>query len=162
MKYLILFCTIVLVSCKESKEATPNVVEIQQPELANFDWLLGDWQRTNDDQGKQTYEQWAKISDTQYSGLGFTMQANDTVFIEHIQLILKNDVWTFEVTGKDQKTPTVFELITIKDKSFSCKNDENEFPNVIEYTRENNELHAVISGSDMMIPFDFIRSSQNK
>lgn len=161
MKYVMLLCTIVLVACKETKDATPDVTEAQQTELANFDWLLGNWQRTNDDQGKQTFEQWSKVNDRQYAGLGFTMQANDTVFIERIQLVHKNDVWTFEVTGRDQKAPTVFELTSFDDNSFSCKNDENEFPNVIEYTGNNNELNAVISGSDMMIPFDFIKSPQH-
>lgn len=45
----------------------------------NFDWLCGNWVRTNDEEGYRTYENWMKNSNTEYIGLGCTLQDGDTV-----------------------------------------------------------------------------------
>lgn len=34
----------------------------QNESTENFDWLLGKWQRTNEKQGKTTFENWEKIT----------------------------------------------------------------------------------------------------
>jgi hypothetical protein len=75
MKAILKFTAIILIAsvftmCKnkqnENKEASTYNSE-------NFDWLLGKWQRTNEKQGKTTFENWEKISDSEYSGIGFTI-----------------------------------------------------------------------------------------
>ncbi len=61
MKYLrivlINIALIILASCNTGQD--------------NFDWLLGDWQRSNEKAGMETYESWKKISSTEYLGHWF-------------------------------------------------------------------------------------------
>ena len=56
----------------KSKQNRPIKIE-------NFDWLLGKWKRLNDEVGKETFENWNKISLSKYLGIGFTMQRGDTI-----------------------------------------------------------------------------------
>ena len=53
----------------------------------NFDWLLGNWKRTNEEKGKETFENWKKTNDTEYNGIGFTLQNSDTLSQEQMKLI---------------------------------------------------------------------------
>ena len=62
---LIISCCLFLYSCGDTSR--------------NFDWLVGDWIRTNGKASEQTYEQWQKISAEKYEGLGFTLVKKDTV-----------------------------------------------------------------------------------
>jgi hypothetical protein len=52
-----------------------------------FDALLGDWQDTLDSTGTMFHEQWRKDPDGTYTGLGFVLSGNDTVFIEHLKIL---------------------------------------------------------------------------
>lgn len=45
----------------------------------NFDWILGEWKRTNEKIGHNTYEKWTKISATEYRSFGFTLSGLDTI-----------------------------------------------------------------------------------
>ncbi len=123
----------------------------------NFDWLLGNWERTNEKEGQQTFETWTKKNDSEYIGLGYTLKNNDTIWMENVLLINKNNHWTFEVTGKGEPKATIFKLSKIEKYSFSCENPENEFPNIIQYNTKDDKLHALISGGEMNIPFEFER-----
>lgn len=125
--------------------------------LENFDWLVGEWQRTNEKVGRETIEMWRKETDSQYLGFGATIQDGDTVWYEHIKLVESNNLWSFEVTGKGDTTATVFMLTKIEKGKFTSENDQNEFPKKIEYHIMGNTLKALISGGDMEIPFDFKR-----
>jgi len=53
---------------------------------------VGNWQRTNNQLGKQTFEHWIKKSNSVYSGLGFTLQGQDTVFKENLRRFLRYKV----------------------------------------------------------------------
>ena len=119
-----------------------------------FNWLLGNWERTNDSKGNKTYESWTKKSDTKYIGLGYTLKNKDTVFKENIHLIKKKEQWVFKVIGVNE-TPTLFPLSNISLTSFTCNNPENEFPKQIIYSLEGKNLKAVISADRTSIPFLF-------
>lgn len=157
MKYTLLILLIVVTACKQAKETATPSEQTEVVQLADFEWLEGKWQRTNEDQGKQTFENWEKISEQEYKGLGYTLQAGDTVFLERITLRHSGDNWTFEVLQKGAKVATVFELTEITNNSFICKNDQNDFPKEIQYIGRQDQLNAIISGEDVMIPFDFKR-----
>ena len=68
-----------------------------QRSSVNFDWLVGNWIRTNGDDLEQTYEQWQKVSSEEYRGLGFTLAENDTVFKEELILQKVEDHWKLKV-----------------------------------------------------------------
>lgn len=121
----------------------------------NFDWLSGDWERVNEEAGKQTLEQWTKVNSKEYHGFGFTMRNSDTILQEEIKLIYRDSVWNFEVTGTGEDQATIFRIINIESNRFASENPENDFPKVISYYREGNKLNAVISGDGIEIPFEF-------
>ena len=41
------------------------------------------------------------------------------------------------------------------DSSFICKNEENELPKIIKYSKSNNELTLIISDDSISISFTF-------
>jgi len=135
--------TILLVySCGKSKEE------------AQFDWMLGNWERTNNSKGTKTYEYWTKKSKDEYIGYGCTLKNKDTVFKENIRLIKLNNLWSFEVVGVNE-APTLFKLISNKTNSFTCENQQNEFPKKISYFLDGEQLKAIISDDTTEIPFLF-------
>lgn len=146
-----LFCALLFCSCNNNNSHPSDP----------FDWLLGDWERMNETAGKATFESWQKISKNQYNGFGFTLQNKDTVWKEHIQLIHTENNWNFEVSMKENSTPTMFKLTQIDKEKFVCENKENDFPNIIEYQKVGEKLKAKISGGGNEIPFEFNRI-QNK
>lgn len=121
----------------------------------NFDYLLGNWKRSNEKEGKKTFEHWTKKSNSEYRGNGFTLLDGDTIWQENIVLMLYNGSWEYRVTGKGEEQPTVFWLTSIEKEGFTAENPENEFPKKITYRKPGEKLHATISGDDMEIPFEF-------
>ena len=148
---LILLFFFGLISCNQnSTNSSPKEISSNP----NLDWILGDWQRTNDKEGKQNFENWEKISDQEYIGLGLTLQGKDTVFKENMRLIPIEGIWNLEVTGVNEK-PTLFYFTNQSKNSFVCENPNNEFPKKIEYYLEDKKLKAKISADEMEVSFDF-------
>lgn len=123
----------------------------------NFLWLRGNWVRTNNSEGRETYEFWEATSESIYQGIGYTMQGIDTVFQENMQLSKTNTGWAFIVNMPQESTATVFEVTEITPERFVAENPENEFPKRIAYYRYEGKLHAVISGNGQEVKFDFVR-----
>lgn len=129
--------------------------EIELNNNNNFDWMLGKWQRTNEAEGRETYEHWKKVNDTELKGWGYTLVNLDTVWQESLSLIKKDDNWNFEVLQQDSKTPTVFKVTKIEMAGFTCENPDNEFPKKIRYSKVEKGINAVISGDGKVILFQF-------
>lgn len=119
----------------------------------NLDWILGQWERTNNPEGTITYEQWTK-TDTTYIGLGFTLQGQDTIFKENMRILKLDGKWNLEVSGVNEN-PTYFKFTNQHEDSFVCENSENEFPKKINYFIDGEKLTAIISDNDNEIPFYF-------
>lgn len=120
--------------------------------IDSHDWLVGEWQRTNDDSGLKTYEIWEKTSDTTYVGLGFTLSGKDTVFKENLTLFSKKHLEVLGVGGG----PVLFSMTESSDSSFAVVNINNEFPKRIDYRRTSSGMEAVISGEGREVVFTFI------
>ncbi len=141
MKKIIVLLTIIAVtSCK-----TENT--IQKP---NF--LIGNWERLDDKEGKKTYEIWKD----NYTGLGLTLKDNDTVFKEILSIVSINDTLTLKVEGVNE-TPTLFKFTSQTDTSFIAENPTHDFPTKIKYWLENNQLKAHVSNNEFGIDFVFKR-----
>jgi len=121
----------------------------------NFDWLLGNWKRTNDKVGNETFENWEKINENHYSGIGYTLQNGDTISRELMNLKKDENSWDFIVKTRTDSLSIIFDVIALNDSSFTCTNDFNEFPKVIYYTKDGINLKAMIKGGDLEISFDF-------
>lgn len=156
---LIIAMVVFIVSFKNNPTVKSNSESSTVTE--NFDWLLGSWHRINEKDGKETYEIWNKINNTEYIGVGYTLQNSDTIWKENIKLIKSDKDWNFEVSGMGESSPTIFKLTKIDIESFTCENELNEFPKKIKYYKNENKITAVISGGDMKIPFEFERLNTN-
>lgn len=138
------------------KPATKNTPAASQEVSANFDWLLGDWQRSNDAENQQTSEHWEKSKTGDYSGIGFTLQNQDTVFKENMSLVKLDDVWNLKVDIADED-PTYFTFSALEENKFICVNPENDFPKKITYERKGNNLFANISDDKNAVAFVFVK-----
>src|SRR5690606_11327959 len=142
-KLIFLLLSAVVFSCNES----PKAPETTAPEPAtsyNADWINGQWKRTNDESGKETFENWEKLSATEYSGHGFTMQGSDTVSQEKMRITQADGKWSLFVTMPPETSATKFDVTLVSDKEFMCVNDSNDFPKDRKSTRLNSS-HVKIS-----------------
>lgn len=132
-------------------------VSLTYPQDSNnkkLDWILGDWIRTNNDKDQITFEYWEKESDSCFRGIGVTLELEDTVFKEQLQIIWMNNNWHYVVFGVNPE-PTFFNFIAQTDSSFYCENQENDFPKKIAYYFENEMLIAKISDDSREVSFYF-------
>lgn len=147
-----------ILSCSESKkeiqhsDANSSTI-LQEPE--GFDWLLGEWKRLNEEEGKETFENWWKIGETEYSGIGFTMQNGDTIKQEKIQLIQNEGKWSLTVKVPEELESVTFDGINHAENEFTCGNTEIDFPNKIRYWKNGDKINASVSGGEMEISFEF-------
>ncbi len=114
------------------------------------DFLLGNWQRTNDKPGNTTFENWEE----NFTGLGYTLKESDTIFKEILSVTSKNDTLYLQVEGVNE-APTLFKFTEQTDSSFVCENPQNEFPTKIEYWMENKLLKAKVSNDEFDVAFVF-------
>ncbi|MFM1932302.1 MAG: hypothetical protein RL226_1605 [Bacteroidota bacterium] len=120
----------------------------------SFDWLVGEWKRTNDENGYQTYERWTRLEDGNYLGHGDVYAEGEVVFQEELRLRLSNNEWTLTVSSVGQD-PVVFRMSSSTDSSFVVENPSHDFPKIIRYARVVDELHASIEGGTVLIDFFF-------
>lgn len=133
---------------------TTNTASINTPD---FNFLIGKWVRTNEKTDRSTYEYWKKLDQNTFLGCGFTIKDNDTIWQEHTILTKTNGKWFLKVKmNKKENQTTDFELIHFEKNSFTLENKENDFPKIITYFKEGNQLKAEISNDDSnKILFDF-------
>ncbi len=139
---------------KSEKAKTEKQIKL---ETQNFDWLIGKWKRNNEEEGKETFENWEKISKTEYSGIGFTMQNGDTIKQEKIKIVKSNEKWNLIVKVPEEAESITFKMAEIESEKFVCTNDSLDFPKRIEYWKNGNKINALVSGGELKIPFEFER-----
>lgn len=127
-------------------------------DFKTLDWIVGEWNRTNLKLGSTASENWEKISDTVFKGIGISMKASDTTFVEHLRIEIKSNKIYYVADVKENNTPTYFEMVEISSTEFICQNLKHDFPKVISYAFKGNELTAIISdGGDKKMEFIFRR-----
>lgn len=152
MKKRTLILIFSIISCNVKVEK--KIVSDSKPHTT-FDWLLGNWIRTNEKEDRKTYERWTKINPSEYSGTSFTLKDKDTIWQENVKLINDKNEWNFVVTPKGTPQQTVFRLTTLTDSTFTCENQNNDFPKIIRYFKSGDSFNAEIEGGDMKILFEF-------
>lgn len=145
---IIVFLGFFVLSCSTHSESTVKA----DP---NLDWLLGNWKRTNEELGKETYENWDKPSDSTYSGIGLTIQKGDTLFQEKMDIVLSDGKGALFVKMPNEEKATKFMLKELTPNEFVFINEANEFPKKIKYWLEGGRIKAVISNDSLEIPFEF-------
>ena len=129
----------------------------QTESTENFDWLLGKWQRTNEEQGKTTFENWEKTNNSEYNGIGFTIQNNDTISREKMKIVETDGKWNLLVKTLEEKEFVRFEMSEIQEEKFECKNDTLDFPKLIKYWKNGDKLNALVKGDSLKLSFEFKR-----
>lgn len=137
-----------LYSCESTKTSVKN---------PSFDFLVGEWIRTNEKSDRKTFESWKKVDRNTFLGCGFTIKNNDTISREYLTLSKIDNKWVLKVNlNKTKNDTTDFELINSDENSFTLENQENDFPKFIKYWKIGNQLKAEISNDESSkIAFDF-------
>lgn len=157
-KILLVLTGLLMLSCAEKQrhetELEPN--DLTQ-DTEHFDWLLGKWKRTNEVEGKETFESWQKTQANEYVGFGYTIQNNDTIWQEKMQLRYLEGKWNLTVKVPDEAQSIVFYGVSHTQEAFTCENLDNDFPNLIKYQKNGEKIHAEIAGGEIQITYDFER-----
>lgn len=151
-----LACSSQAVTEYPTKQEVSIAIKQEATTPACFKKLVGEWQRTNDEQGYSTFETWRQISAYEFEGHGYTLIELDTTFQEWISLKKQGDGYVFTVRGP-KESPTPFILTSIDAQGFTAFNAENEFPNEIRYVIKEESILATISGSGHHVNFHFDR-----
>ena len=101
-----------------------------------------------------------KIKETEYSGIGFTMQNGDTIKQERIRLTKINGNWSLTVKAPEETESITFKMTDYNTSEFTCENNEIDFPNKIKYWKNGAKINASVSNSEMEIPFEFEKLSK--
>lgn len=123
---------------------------------ANFDWLVGNWNRSNEEDGVRTHEIWKKENPNRYLGTSYSLRGKDTIWKEEITLSPLNSHWTYQVFLPLQNQECHFRLTHLQGDSFVVENPENDFPQRISYQKVGEEIHAEISTGEKIIPYVFV------
>lgn len=151
-----------LTACKKEsndKQQQKNLTETPTAAVntETMDWLLGDWKRTNDKDGRETFESWRKVNQSKYEGIGFTLSKGDTLSKEHMRLEQVNGLWSLAVKTGDNQEETAFKVAELTKESFVCINETHDFPTHITYNIDGDKLRARVSNAEMTIDFDFVK-----
>lgn len=123
--------------------------------IAQLNWLEGRWERVMNNPDQTAFEEW-EVKNGMLVGKGVTLQGTDTVFVENLSILLKEDKLYYVADVDSNIEPTYFRITSYSKNGFISENPEHDFPKQIEYQlTEEGELTATISGDGQSIPFLF-------
>jgi hypothetical protein len=155
MKY-ILFVALFLSSFTQSTAQSANAAALS--DFNKLSWLTGTWNRTNTKPGRTAHERWEKTGNTEMQGWGVNLKGQDTLFVEKLKLVIKDDHLYYVADVPENKQPVYFKLTEITKESFVCENPDHDFPKKITYLLEGTKLKATISGNGKAIDYWFERN----
>jgi hypothetical protein len=143
-----------------------NADGISQPnQKADFEklrWVEGFWIRTNTKAGRTAHERWMKNGENELVGFGVTMKGTDTVAIEKMKLVSREDGIFFVADIPENKAPVDFRLTEISINGFTCENPTHDFPKKITYQKDGAKMKANTSGNGKSIDFLFEKAEDKK
>lgn len=121
-------------------------------------WILDTWERTNVRPGSTAFETWQKESGKVFTGMGVSLKGSDTTFVEKLRIEIKDDKIYYVADVRQNATPTYFLMTEITDHGFKSENPDHDFPKVISYELNGDDLTAIISdGGQKKMGFVFKR-----
>jgi len=118
-------------------------------------WLQGTWIRTNSKGSQTGYEQWSETSPSEYRGVGVTLQGKDTLFVEKLRILERENELYYVADVPENQKPVYFKLTEITDSGFVCENPNHDFPKKIVYDVQKGKLKATVSGNGDSMQFLF-------
>lgn len=117
-------------------------------DLQKFSPIEGTW--SVETRRGMVYESWKKVNDTLYTGTNYLVRQSDTVLLETIELVKRNNEIYYIVTTQFQndKQPIPFKLIKTEGDTYTFENPDHDFPQRIIYTIKagSNDMPARIEG----------------
>ncbi len=135
--------------------SAPKMVNKKPIEL---DWICGKWKQKDAD----IYEKWVKLSDREYSGLSYDMNAGYATIKEKMRIFTTDGVaWQFEAIIKENNNiPILFKWIPDPVITLKFVNEKHDFPQIIQYKKEAFDVMSAqisnLAGDKKMI-FDYSR-----
>jgi len=137
-----------LISCqKKITRALPK---------GDFDYLIGHWERTNEQEGKKTFEIWERPDSLTYKGIGYTLRNTDTIWKEQMHLLKRDTTWQLDIQSADEPVVS-FKILKKTATTFLAHNPTHDFPTHIQYRYFDDTITAIVSSEEMEIPFIFWR-----
>lgn len=152
-KLFLLITVIVLSTASYGQETAAQ-------KFKKLSWLSGKWIRTNAKPGETGYETWTTTADNKLVGKGVTLKGKKTIFVEHLEFIIRDNVIYYTVMITGEKKPVYFKLTALTDNGFTCENAQHDFPKKIVYKKTGDKVKAVISGGGQSIDYDFIAAKR--
>ncbi len=162
--FCILLIAMLMAACSNTKKEEPNAKPLPKPLVEqevqltkDLDWLLGKWNRINEEEGLTTLEFWEKENSSVYKGLGFTLQNGDTIKQEKMRITNNGNAWILTVKVPEEETAVAFSEKEVGETTFTFVNPDIDFPNSIKYWMTDDTLKANIYNKDLEILFDFVK-----
>lgn len=125
----------------------------------NLKGLEGNWTSYK---GIKFNEKWVIVNDSLMQGLGFTLNGTDTVFSEKLLIERRGDSVYYGAYIENNGHFVYFVLDDADKTSWSFRNAEHDYPNIIEYEFENDTTLEVFTSNlqgNKKISFSLKRSS---
>jgi Domain of unknown function (DUF6265) len=151
MKYILPLLMSVAFYPAQSQSVTAN-------DFDKVTWLEGYWSRTNVKAGRTAHERWQKGNCKELIGFGVTMKEGDTVFMEKIKIVAKDNALYYVADVPENKQPVYFKMTAVTPTSFVCENPQHDFPKKIAYQLDGKNLKATTSGDGKSIDFLFVKN----
>lgn len=111
---------------------------------------------------KRGLEKWEMESDSVYNGMGLMLSGSDTVLVERLKIVIKDDKLFYIADVPENPKPVLFELTKVGNNYFISKNPEHDFPQEITYRLEDGELKATVSNNTKQIECRFTKQEMNR
>jgi len=153
MPRTLLILLILYIGSVNAQQQSPEV----ESKFKSLKWLEGRWERSNVKPGMKANEQWQVYAPYQLKGIGVMMKGEDTVFLEKIQIIIKEGNIYYVADVKENKAPVYFKFTSVTPHGFICENPEHDFPKKIVYELNGSKLVVTISDDSKSQNYFFIR-----
>lgn len=153
IKSLLTTCILFTVLSTAQAQTAPSKTALRS--FKKLSWLEGEWNRTNVKPGQTATESW-RTSGNSMLGMGVSMKASDTTFVEKLRVEIKGDDIFYVADVRENATPTYFKITEFTKTGFVSENPTHDFPKVIAYDLKGRVLTVVISdGGDKKMGFVF-------
>ncbi len=138
---------------------TPSQKLTAEKQLQQLTWLEGYWTRLDMKPGRTAHERWERTGEKSMRGWGVTLQEKDTVFVEKLQWVIKDDSLWYVADVTENKEPVWFKCTAVTPDGFTVENRAHDFPKMITYRKDGEKLLATISGNGRSMDFHFMRKT---
>lgn len=144
-----LFVFLLFPACSSTEEpGDENDSEVVETEKASnpFSDFIGKWADISGE--NEFYELW-ETNDAGLEGTGLVLSEGDTVFIEHLEVFLRNGKWYYSarIDGQNRGDAIEFRNTIAEDSLFVFENPDHDFPQSISYQfMRNGDLQIMTRG----------------